>query len=519
MSEYKVIIATQDEQEFLLFKGFLERVPFKEHLDVFNLVIFRETSSASALRTIMAGHQSYFFYDLVIISQNLEGVQLAKRLAESAWEGMPQVMVYGGAPKDSKRALKEDFAVFLEPPFTDERFRSGLEAIMQLLFAGEEKERKELLDGIGEDINAPDFLTKLENIYLNSIRRLGHYKSHAPWSPAAYEGLGKANIGCNRFDEALKNYKKAVTLDPSRVDSHKGLVRCYKRMGKALEEAVELQEMLRYYPTSSELLLRIGEAHLREGEFLEAEGYFRRAIAFHQAEDGVRIKAKSHSSLGRAYIVHGDQKKDDRKYHEAERESNTAKVLDPLLISAYNNLLIVYKKLGRYKEAEVLFREAVKIMPDDADGWFELFQIYLSDGEKNKAAYSLEMAVKYDPENQVIPCLAGTSYMRQNMFEEAVEAFSKAVEMNASDVRLYNYLGICYRRMLRYSQAVDSYKKALAIDPEDPVIHYNLGKAHLQAGEKKRAEEAFTSALTLKPDFKEAKEALRLVTGANGKSG
>ncbi|MBI5638505.1 MAG: tetratricopeptide repeat protein [Nitrospinae bacterium] len=519
MPDYKVIITAQDEQEFLLFKGFLGNIPFKEHLDDFNLVISRETTAAATLKMIMSGHSSYVFYDLVIIAHNLDGIQFANRLAESAWEGMPQVMVYGGnATKDSKRMLEEGSAVFLESPFTNERFREGMEAIMQRLFSDEEKERKELLERLGEDINAPDFLTKLENIYLNSIRKLGHYKSHAPWSPAAYEGLGKANTGCNRFDEALQNYKKAVALDPSRVDSHKGLVSCYKRMGKALEEASEIQDLLRYYPTSSELLLRIGEAHLREGEYLEAEEYFKKAIAFHQAEDGVRLKAKSHSSLGRAYILHGDSRKDEKKYREAERESNTAKVLDPLLVSAYNNLLIVYKKLGRYKEAEILFREAVKIMPDDADGWFELFQIYLSDGEKNKAAYSLEKAVQHDPENQVIPCLAGITYMRQNMFEEAVEAFSKAVEMNSSDVRLYNYLGICYRRMKRYPLAVDSYKKALAIDPEDPVIYYNLGKAHLQADEKEQAEKAFTSALKLKPDFEEAKEALGLLTGG-GRNG
>lgn len=512
-----MIIATQDEREFLLFKGFLENTPFKDHLDAFNLVIFRETTSASTLRTIMAGHSVYTFYDLVIIAQNMEGLQFAKRLTESAWEGMPQVMVYGEkAPANSRRELEEGLAVFLESPFTDERFRAAMETIVQRLFLGEENERKEQLERLGEDINTPDFLTKLENIYLNSIRKLGHYKGHAPWSPSAYEGLGKANMGCNRFDEALKNYKKAVALDPSRADSHKGLVLCYKRMGKSLEEAAELQDMLRYYPTSSELLLRIGEAHLREGEYLEAEEYFKKAIAFHQAEDGVRLKARSHSSLGRAYIVNGDSRKDPKKYRQAEHESNTAKTLDPFLVSAYNNLLIVYRKLGKYKEAELLFREAIKIMPDDADGWFELFQIYLSEGEKAKAAYSLERAVQYDPENQVIPCLAGISYMRQNMFDEAVNAFLKAVEMNSSDVRLYNYLGICHRRLQRYPQAVESYQKALAIDPEDPVIYYNLGKAHLQAGEKERAGEAFARALALKPDFGEAKEALRRMTGNGG---
>ena len=74
----------------------------------------------------------------------------------------------------------------------------------------------------------------------------------------------------------------------------------------------------------------------------------------------------------------------------------------------------------------------------------------------------------------------GRRLLRNGKWPEAIEHFSRAIELDPHQSRLYNYLGITLGRADRHAEAVEAYLKAIAIDYDYTVAHFNLALAYEQ---------------------------------------
>ncbi len=513
----RILITAENLFERKDIRALLRELPYDANDATISLTISEESPSHGSIMFVLADHPKGQFYDLIIAANEIKkgtGLQLTKILDEKGIHPATPFIIYG--EKETLATLPgaslPDSVVLVETPFTGPKLQKAMEAIAQALIDAEDRRRKAAIEALMAKLAAGERLTnfpaQLESIYINSATNIQRFRKYAPWDDAPYLSLVHIYMGCNRYESAIPPARTAVRLNPDNREAHRLLALAYKKAGKSFEELEELLAMLKEEPDSAELLLKIGEAYLRDEQWKTAEEYLLRAISAYSPEEENRSRAKMHVGLGRAYAGEAAAGGDGKKMEMAGEEFREAIRIYPLLMSAYNNLILVYKKLGQYEEAMKIMGRAVDITPDNAEDWVSLFEIFLIDGDLQKARYALQKALRYDPENQITLCTAAEIYVRQGMFQEAIGLFEKAVEVNPSDARLYNFLGICSRQLNRHELAIGYYRHALKLAPDDAGLHFNLGTAYRHNGDGAAAVAEYEKALEINPRFVEAEEAI-----------
>ena len=98
----------------------------------------------------------------------------------------------------------------------------------------------------------------------------------------------------------------------------------------------------------------------------------------------------------------------------------------------------------------------------------------------------------------------GLKLIGQQRYEEAVQAFSTAIEIIPRDYQAYNYRGVAWALMGKYDKALADYNKALEIRPRYAEAYNNRGFARTQNGDLGNALNDYTRALEINPFFVDA---------------
>ena len=87
----------------------------------------------------------------------------------------------------------------------------------------------------------------------------------------------------------------------------------------------------------------------------------------------------------------------------------------------------------------------------------------------------LEEVVRKDPRNVDALIKLGNVNMDTHRFQEAIDAYQKALELDPKNVDVRVDMGTCYRNIGRADRAVEEYRKAIEINPRHINAHKNLG--------------------------------------------
>ena len=98
----------------------------------------------------------------------------------------------------------------------------------------------------------------------------------------------------------------------------------------------------------------------------------------------------------------------------------------------------------------------------------------------------------------------GRSLLSQQQYDEAIKAFSTAIDIIPLDYQSYNYRGVAWALKGNFDRAIADYSKAIEIRPRYAEAHNNRGFAHTQTGNLKAALNDFTRALKINPFFVDA---------------
>ena len=107
----------------------------------------------------------------------------------------------------------------------------------------------------------------------------------------------------------------------------------------------------------------------------------------------------------------------------------------------------------------------------------------------------LKQQLEADPKNDALWLALGDEYNAQDLFEEAVDAYSNGIIQNPFNKACYQGRGRKYISLQRYLQAVADFTMASRLDPYDNEVWYYQGVAAHLAGLYDRCEEAFPKAI------------------------
>jgi tetratricopeptide (TPR) repeat protein len=285
-----------------------------------------------------------------------------------------------------------------------------------------------------------------------------------PQSAAAHQLLGQAYLLQGSYEmisEARAEFVQAIALDPNLIWARFYLARIYLDLNQPRKAKEQLEAASGVRPNVPHLLSLLGEAQRQLGSPDLAINYNRKALA---ADPSFFI---AHYYLGLAYL---DLKNDD----DAIRELEAAAKPDYPAAEIYLTLGKVYIRKGQVEQAVKLLQKAVTIAPAQPEGHLRLAQAYRLKGQAELALKEVSLAA---PEGQR---LLSNAYYQQ------------------LQVEIFFERGLIFQDRGDLAQAVDAYTSALELNPNHGPAHRQLAEVLLRQGQYASAAEHAAKAEELK---------------------
>jgi tetratricopeptide (TPR) repeat protein len=286
----------------------------------------------------------------------------------------------------------------------------------------------------------------------------------------------------NEHDKAEQVLQKILKTDPENEAAVEQLTQLLMDEGKA-SEAVSLLEAITAHSPTPVLLDLLGDAHTQAHELPKAEGAYRKAVEMDPSE------ASHQRGLGQTLLA-------EEKYSDA---------------------LAVYQKLA-------------DLMPDDADVYLRIAQIYRELHELDKAEQNLVKARQYAPGSLEVMYNEGMLYESQGRYEDAIRVLSDAVTglksqsptlptRRRSLAILYQQLGQLYRETQNYQAAVYTFEELGHLgEEEDRRARMLVMDTYRAAKELSKALQTGKEALAKYPADTGIRTSDALLLGENGQT-
>uniref|UniRef100_A0A1A9V6Z1 SGTA homodimerisation domain-containing protein n=1 Tax=Glossina austeni TaxID=7395 RepID=A0A1A9V6Z1_GLOAU len=98
----------------------------------------------------------------------------------------------------------------------------------------------------------------------------------------------------------------------------------------------------------------------------------------------------------------------------------------------------------------------------------------MKEGKYNEALLQYNRAITYDPKNPIFYCNRAAAYIRLGENERAVVDCKLALVYNPNYGKAYGRLGIAYSNLLKYEEAQQAYSKAIELEPDNQDYRNNL---------------------------------------------
>jgi protein O-mannosyl-transferase len=284
---------------------------------------------------------------------------------------------------------------------------------------------------------------------------LGKFPEHAE----TYNNLGTAYIIKGREDLAIKNFNKAIELDPGYASAFNNR----------------------------------GATHNKKGQPDLAIQDFNKAIAL---DPGY---ASAYNNLGTVYNNSGQS-------DLAIRDFDKAIELDPKDASAFNNRGAAYNNKGQPDQAIQNFNKAIELNPKDASAYNNRGTAYNNKGQPDLAIQNFTRAIELDPQCAAAYRGRGVIYSKSGQLELAIQNFSKAIELRPQFAEDYYGRGVAYQLNDQFDLAFQDYSKAIEINPQYAESYYNRGLVYEAGGKPELAQKDFKKAIELNPKLAQVRQ-------------
>ena len=130
---------------------------------------------------------------------------------------------------------------------------------------------------------------------------------------------------------------------------------------------------------------------------------------------------------------------------------------------------------------------------------FHAYELY-EDGQMNLALAQLQQAIGINPANSAWYFNAGLTLDALECFDEAIEAYKRALEISPDDPEIINSLAVDYTRTGFYDLAIETFEQIQVIDPSFEPCYCNRIITYTEMELHEKAEEMFYLAQLINPD-------------------
>jgi tetratricopeptide (TPR) repeat protein len=331
--------------------------------------------------------------------------------------------------------------------------------------------------------------------------------------------LGDLNASAGQSEisaRAIEQYKEIYRLDPSDTESALWLARLHRLRNEHDQAEQVLRGILKSDPENESAIQQLTELLLDEGKSSEA-------VALLQGMSSHASSPLLLDLLGDAYT----QTKDLGKAEAAYRKATELDPTEPAHLRGLGQTLLAEEK---YPDALAIYQKLVDLMPDDADNYLHLAQIYRETHQLDKAEENLLKARQYEPGDVKVMYNEAMLYRQQGRYDDAIRVLSDAINgvkgqspvlpsRRRSLAVLYGELGELYKDKQSYQAAVYTYQELGHLgDEEDRRSRSLIIDAYRAAKDLPKALQAAKEALAKYPNDPGIRSSHALLLGENAQT-
>lgn len=322
-------------------------------------------------------------------------------------------------------------------------------------------------------------------------------KHALPQSFEVHELLGLVYSGQSKDDLANPLLEKAVRLRPSSPEAHTNLAINLVHLGKLEEAETHLKKAVALAPQDYAAQHNLGELNIRMGKI--AEGVPHLQAAQH-------LDPSSYDNgydLSRALLLTGQLLQARQQVHSLLQRKDAAEL--------HNLLGEIEEKDGKFVAAANEFEAAAHQEPSESN-LFDWGSELLLHRTLDPAVAVFQTASEHYPESPRIAIGLGIALYSRGNYDDAVKSLMRAVDLNPTDGRGYDFLSKAYNSSPEQADEVtERFRRGWQLRPADGHAAYYYAMS-LWKGRRaqdpnldpRQIENLLEKAVTLAPSFAEA---------------
>ena len=306
-----------------------------------------------------------------------------------------------------------------------------------------------------------------------------------------YQKMGDLSLECNDIESSLACYKKAYEVNPADRDV---LIKLATMLQTYCPDKIE--ETIDYYTSLLEfgqdldkIYYELGHLYLRKADKIHA------VSAFKLAEELNPENPYYNNSLAYAYVK-AELYDDAIEYYQRAIKINPDSEWTSIVCHALGAIYAEIKE--NYEAAEATFNAGIVLDPNNVDIQLSLGDLFMSQGDLDKAIKIYCDAMTVDPLNFMSYAKTGLALWEKDYLEEAVVAFHKSIELNPDFEIAQNNLGVVY--LDGYGdpkESIQYFQNAININPNYTLAYFNVARAYQAIGDKSHAAEYYQMCMDL----------------------
>ena len=305
----------------------------------------------------------------------------------------------------------------------------------------------------------------------------------------------------NNAEQQLDRDEKLLQLDAS-IKQHPKDAHLYYERGLILVELQQLNDAIADFKKAisldskkSEYHTALGDAYLRNGKAEDSYKALNKALEL----DPDNIEANS--KMSELLFYSGD-------YDRAMETLNHLTSIDPNNRTAFMIKGFIYKSQGDTANAVHFFRRVIDLYPEFEPAYEELGVLYAQHRNLLGVEY-LKTAIRLEPNNINALYALAMLYQDTENPDQANEIYTRILEIDPQNKYAWHNRG--YMEMVLYEDyenAIEFSTKAIDADNHYVEAHYNRGVAYELKGDRNNAAICYRTALQIDPSYQPATKAL-----------
>jgi serine/threonine protein kinase/Tfp pilus assembly protein PilF len=264
---------------------------------------------------------------------------------------------------------------------------------------------------------------------------------------SAHECLGTIAAGTGHYEEAVKEFERALDAEPANDDAYTGLAHAYELLGKPAEAERTYRRVIELRPQYWAGYNWLGAFYFNQLEYPKAAEMFSKVVAL------VPDSFHGYDNLGAAYLGEG-------QYSQAIETFKHSISIRPTAY-AYSNIGTAYFYMHRFDDAASNYEQSLKLDEGDFDIWWNLAEAYYWSPSKKSQA--------------------------EHAYRQCISLGSPRLVVNPRDVDAMGVLAVCHAMVNDRKGALDLLQRAYALGPQDAELSFKAAIVYTQLHDEDRA--------------------------------